>query len=302
MALISKTVVLSTANQDLVIASVGTEGSVHGLVFQNTSASPVNVTMGVFKSNTGLTTTFGPFAVPANGFTTWPKPINMEAGDKIVALAATTSVVSAVVSYYSTNDIDTAVSVGFAPRGAYSTVATYAVNDVVYYSNGSFPSDDGFYISRTAGNLNNDPRVSTANWMPAVTRGAALKASGAEILAGTDDAKFVTSKGFADALAGIAMTVSGTQTLDFSNSKNFYLTLNGALTLANPTLTKDGANGIIYLIQDATGGRVWSRGTSFKKAGATDLTLSTPANKIDRIGWYCRGSLVEFTNLEKDIS
>jgi hypothetical protein len=65
---------------------------------------------------------------------------------------------------------------------------------------------------------------------------------------------------------------------------NVNVTLDGTSgTIANPTGIVDGGVGLVFIrvIQDATGSRTVSWGTSFNFAGGTAPTLSTGANAVD---------------------
>jgi len=300
MTLSSKVFELTASDQELVVAAIGTEGSAHGIVFQNNSAVAVDVTMKVHKSSLAQTTTLGPFSVSAKGTFAWPKPVNLEAGDKIIASAATTGVISALLSYYSTSDIDTAVSVGFTPRGNYVAGATYAVNDVAYYTDAD-PTKSGSYLSRVAGNIGNTPSTSPAQWMIFVQRGLPAPATAAELRTRTDNDKYVTSKIFSDMFSLTALSVSGNVTLDIAAGPNFVLNLTGNITLLPPSNMKDGDSGVIYFVQDVTGGRTVSLNVAIKKFGVTP-TLSTPAYAVDRAGYMVRGTTMELTSLEKSLN
>lgn len=130
------------------------------------------------------------------------------------------------------------------------------------------------------------------------------KASGADINAGTDDDKYVTSKALLDADAIASVAASGSFTLDMTANRNFEVTLSANSTMAVPTgVAGGGLNGqsvIIYFIQDATGSRTLALNASIKKFGA--FTLSTGANAVDRCGGVIRNGVLELTALEKGLS
>jgi hypothetical protein len=85
-----------------------------------------------------------------------------------------------------------------------------------------------------------------------------------------------------------AVTTSGGVTLDLNTYQNFTITLNGALTLNNPTINAEnvGQSGVFVLIQDGSGNRTLSLGTSWETADAGGITLSTVANRKDIIPYY----------------
>ena len=78
---------------------------------------------------------------------------------------------------------------------------------------------------------------------------------------------------------------SGSVTLDFSQFQNFILTFTGNVTLANPTTEVIGESGFIICIQDGTGSRTASFGTSWDFIGGTAPTLTTAASSVDRIDY-----------------
>lgn len=85
--------------------------------------------------------------------------------------------------------------------------------------------------------------------------------------------------------------ISGTVTLDLLQGNTFYATLIGAVTFAAPSnlATFDGMYFTLILKQDGTGGRTagWNSVFNF---GGNSLTLSTTANKTDRITCQVVGS------------
>lgn len=133
--------------------------SVHGLVFNVVGANVTQyVTVKLYKAATGVTHTMSyqlpisaPSTTPDYGQRSWPKPINMEAGDILYGAAQTVSRLVALASVY-TNEAQ--VTSAPNPRGAWSSGATYAVNDYVYLAGSS-------YIA-IAANTNSSPPG--ANW------------------------------------------------------------------------------------------------------------------------------------------
>lgn len=81
-----------------------------------------------------------------------------------------------------------------------------------------------------------------------------------------------------------------TKTLDFDTANNFALTLanTSSCTLANPSNLTAGQSGSIFVIQDATGSRLLTYGSSWDFAGGTAPTLSTAASSVDRIDYIVR--------------
>ena len=98
----------------------------------------------------------------------------------------------------------------------------------------------------------------------------------------------VTTKGTIGEV--ITVTYASTITLDFKTGNNFTTTLTGNTTFANPTTLVAGQSGVIFIIQDGTGGRTAAFGTYWDFSDGTAPTLSTGANAVDMIAWIARSS------------
>lgn len=90
----------------------------------------------------------------------------------------------------------------------------------------------------------------------------------------------------------IALTDGATISVDMSatGGNNFSVTLGGNRTLANPTGLTAGQSGIIYVTQDATGGRTLAYGSYWKFPSGTAPTLTTTANASDALVYTVRTS------------
>lgn len=86
------------------------------------------------------------------------------------------------------------------------------------------------------------------------------------------------------------LTDGATITPDFATSCNFTVTLGGNRTLANPTGLVAGQSGSIFIVQDSTGSRTLTYGSSWDFIGGTAPTLSTAANAVDRLDYIVRSS------------
>lgn len=138
------------------------DGSAHGIVFGNVTASAVTITIKLYDhSEGGSKTLIAGKSIAANSEYTFPKPINLNAGDKIIALASSASAVTALVSAYIATAAPAAV--GITPRGDYSSTAQYAVNDAVYD-----PATETTYLALAANTASPPP---SANWMVLAKRG-----------------------------------------------------------------------------------------------------------------------------------
>ena len=163
MALKGKPIAIGTSDTTIYTCPASTEASVHGLVFANNTGSSATITLKVYINSLGTTTTVATgITVAANSTYTWPKPIDVNASDYIQAAASTGSAIVCLYSVYEGSA--PAVAVGFTPRGTWSSVATYAINDVVEYNGSS-------YLAMLAG-TNQQPDTATTYWMVLASKGA----------------------------------------------------------------------------------------------------------------------------------
>jgi hypothetical protein len=214
MALKGKPISIGTSDTTIYTCPSTIEASVHGLVFANNTGSAVTITLKVYIQSLGTTTTVATgISVSANSTYTWPKPIDVNAGDYIQASASTGS---AIVCLYSTYEGSaTPAEVGFTPEGTWSSGSTYQTNDVVSYNGSS-------YLAIQA-STNQNPASATSYWMVLAAKGDA--GSGiSSITAGTG-------------LSGGTITTSGTIAIDSTVA-----TLTGSQTLTNKTLTNPSVN------------------------------------------------------------
>jgi|688.fasta_scaffold134462_5 hypothetical protein len=86
------------------------------------------------------------------------------------------------------------------------------------------------------------------------------------------------------------LTDGATITPDFAADCNFTVTLGGSRTIANPTNITAGQSGSIFIVQDGTGSRTLSWGSSWDFPGGTAPTLTTTANAVDRVDYVVRTS------------
>jgi hypothetical protein len=97
-------------------------------------------------------------------------------------------------------------------------------------------------------------------------------------------AKRLTMNGAA--VAQYASLTDGTSiAVNFNTAQNFIVQLAGNRTLENPTNCVAGQTGSIVIVQDGTGGRTLSYGTSWNFIGGTAPTLSTGISAVDRIDY-----------------
>ena len=118
-----------------------------------------------------------------------------------------------------------------------------------------------------------------------------------------DTAKTDVAQSFTAAQRGtvVALTDGATITPDFAAGNNFSVTLGGNRTLANPTNQTAGQSGVIVVTQDGTGGRTLAFGSNWKFPGGTAPTLTTAANSIDVLAYYCESASRITARLVSDV-
>ena len=104
-------------------------------------------------------------------------------------------------------------------------------------------------------------------------------------------AGLITVAAASGSISAISVAASDTtKTLDFATSNNFALTLanTSSCTLANPSNLAAGQTGSIFVVQDGTGSRLLTYGSSWEFAGGSAPTLTTTASAVDRIDFVVR--------------
>jgi hypothetical protein len=100
----------------------------------------------------------------------------------------------------------------------------------------------------------------------------------------------------------VSLTDAANVSVGFANGQNFSLTLADNRTLDNPTNCVTGQVGSIFIIQDGTGSRTLSYGTSWEFPAGTAPTLSTSAAAVDRLDYIVRTSTAVQSVLSKEYS
>jgi hypothetical protein len=98
-----------------------------------------------------------------------------------------------------------------------------------------------------------------------------------------------------------ALTDGATITPNFATANNFSLTLGGNRTLANPTNQTAGQSGAITITQDGTGSRTLAYGSNWKFSNGTAPTLTTSANAVDVLVYFCESSSRITARLVSDV-
>lgn len=251
MALKGKPIAVGTTDTDLYTCPSTIEASVHGLVFANGTGSSATITVKVYIQSTGATTTIiTGQAVAANTAFTWPKPINLNAGDKIIASASAGTTIVCLYSAYEGSAAP--VAVGFTPRGAWSSGASYAVNDVVSLSGSS-------YLAIQAG-TNQNPATQTAFWLLLASKGdtgtgdvttnTAQTITGTKTFTGTSSSLAMVLNDAAETTTISATAATGTINYDVTTQSVLYYTTNAS---ANFTMNFRGSSGTSLNTLLATG-------------------------------------------------
>ncbi len=136
-----------------------------------------------------------------------------------------------------------------------------------------------------------------------LTRSSAgrMAVEGSDVLMASDEAtasdyygdvadKILTTDIAWDAMAEQSVSDAASISWDMSTGIDFTVTLAGNRTLSNATNTTVGKKGRIRVVQDGTGSRTLSFGTSYEFAGGTAVTLSTGANDEDVLYYDCISS------------
>jgi hypothetical protein len=145
----------------------------------------------------------------------------------------------------------------------------------------------------TAGD--NDTSIATTAFVTTAIAGAAgpVAATAAEYISNSAPTKMLTPGAVWTAASLVAISDStGTITPPLNVGADFICTLSGTgRTLANPTSGKNGQKGVIYLCQDATGGRtITSFGNLYYFPGGVKPSLSTAPGAIDILSYTFSGT------------
>jgi hypothetical protein len=107
-----------------------------------------------------------------------------------------------------------------------------------------------------------------------------------------DTAKVDLNQNWSAAQRGSISTLSdgATITPNFNLANNFTVTLGGNRTLANPSNLTAGQSGVIWIVQDGTGGRTLSYGSQWMFVDNADPVLSTAASAVDLLVYSVRSS------------
>lgn len=112
------------------------------------------------------------------------------------------------------------------------------------------------------------------------------KATAANIWTATAD-KVLTADNIHDSAVIVTLTDAATIAWDMALGRNFKVTLAGNRTLGFPTNIKIGTSGLLFVIQDATGGRTLATtAAGFFGIGGVKVVLQAPLSGIDVLHWF----------------
>jgi hypothetical protein len=258
----------------------------------------------VYIQSLGTTTTVATgISVAANSTYTWPKPVDVNAGDYIQAVASSGSAVVCLYSVY--EGTATAAAVGFTPRGAWGSGSSYAVNDVVSVSGSS-------YLAIEA-NTNQNPTTQTAYWLVLAAKGdtGSGDVEGPASSIDSELALFDSTTGKLikrASLTGLVKATSGVASAATAGTD--YVAPGGALgtptsgTLANCTV--DGTNSVGYLnvpVNSQSAAYTTVAGDAGKiifhpSTDANARTFTIPANSSVA---YVIGTVLTFINMTSQV-
>jgi len=87
----------------------------------------------------------------------------------------------------------------------------------------------------------------------------------------------------------VSSNATGDTTLNLQNGNFFKLTLTGNTSVTTPTNIAPGQSGIIYLIQDGTGGRSVSFSDVWNFSSGVTITPTSVSGSVDLISYFVRG-------------
>jgi hypothetical protein len=223
MAFKNNVVQITTSDTLVTQMPANAEGAIHGLVICNNNIESRTVTLKLYKASSGVTSIIiSGVTIAAKSQLTWPKPINLESNDILYASGAD------LVVLHSTY-VGTAVpaAVGFTGRGAWSSSATYAANDIVSYNGNSY----------LANSTNTNSTPPSASWTLLSQKGDAGSLPGNSIR--TPVASSPTTGGDTLPPNGplVASTYAPIYQVDARNYREFQVTTSADTNFATPVFT-----------------------------------------------------------------
>lgn len=250
---------------------VGTEASIHGLVFSNNTAAATTYTMWYYKAAVNTRYLLAElFPIAARKAISWPKPINMQPGDYIEAVSATADAVEATASVYE----GATTSQGFNLAGTWQVGNTYYINDVVTLNGSSYAAIQS--------SIGQDPVTSVGYWLVLAQRGDTGPMYGSRVV------------GYP---SGTSVTIDADIT-DMAVVSN--TTASGTFTIGAPTGTPVSGQKIMLRLQ-TTNTQTLSWNAAF--VGSADLPLptnSTGSSKYDYMGFIYNSTAANWQIIAKN--
>lgn len=116
---------------------------------------------------------------------------------------------------------------------------------------------------------------------------AGVKATATEIR-GADAVKPLVASDVYESNAPVTSTGAGSWSINLLSGTVFLRTLTGNSSLGNPTEAVVGKVGLIYVVQDGTGGHTLSFGSSYKHIGGSIPSIDTSPNAVNLFNYYVR--------------
>jgi len=86
----------------------------------------------------------------------------------------------------------------------------------------------------------------------------------------------------------VAVGTASTITLGFATANNFTFTIDGNYILGNPTGMTTGQSGVIYIVQDSTGGRSIGFGSFWRFVGGVAPSIGIASNSVNALAYSVR--------------
>ncbi len=266
----SKPVAIAATDTDIYTCPATLE-SAAVLGVGNTTGGSLNLTMKFYKASLGTTLTiFTAQPIAAGALIKLAIPFLMEAGD-IVKMAGSSTGLTAFVS--APESSATPIAQGFVPKGAYSAVATYDINDMV---------DDGSgnsYVSRVAANLNHTPGSSPTQWAVLALRG--LTGSG-DMTAANNLSDLVNKKTARDNLFLHGADIASAGTINLETATGDLVDVTGTTAITAVTLNEGHERTVRF-----TGILTLTNGASLILPGAANI--ATAAGDVAIFRGYASG-------------
>ena len=150
------------------------------------------------------------------------------------------------------------------------------------------PIMDGAAVVGVATKYAREDHVHPSDTSRAAASAIPVAATAAEYIANSAPTKMLTPGAAWGAAAPLPIAVAGsTYTPTLNLASDFYMSVGAVgLTMANPSGGKPGQKGVIYIQQDAAGGRtITTWGSNWKFPGGVKPTLSTGSFAIDIISY-----------------